>query len=130
MIDVDRLRQLADQGKGDREIADVLGVSRQAVAWRRTSLGLRHAEPKFDVDRLRQLVHDGKTDAEIGRVFGFSRQRARYQRLLLLPRLPARRDLSHEAMWTAARPRSKRRVEQHQLDEIRSEFLRGVRGVR
>lgn len=77
-IDIDRARQLYDEGKNDKEIADELKCDRQAIgAWRRRS-GLE-ANAKggrkmiTDWNLGRQLYDEGYSDVAIARLLNTTR---------------------------------------------------------
>ena len=83
MIDIERLKALHVEGKGDVQIAEALGVTRDAVRYWRCKLGLPSNYKrlkKVDVEKLKALHAEGKSDSEIGKALGVSKSTIKYWR--------------------------------------------------
>lgn len=95
-MDKQRLIELHSEGKTDKEISEVLGVSRQLVQFHRNKLGLKSnfsytSFRKMNYDEVEKLVRENKTDKEIAELFNvkpvsvyFFRKRNNIQRDNLL----------------------------------------------
>lgn len=91
-----RLIELYKEGKTDKEISNILRVSRQLVQFHRSKLGLKanfsyESFRKMNYEEVRKLVKDNKSDREIAKLFNvkpisvyFFRKRNNIQRDNLL----------------------------------------------
>lgn len=71
-ISEQELRELVDDGKIDREIANLLGCSKGTVWKARTRFGIKATDRSKGIteDRLRGYVDDGMSDKEIAEIYG------------------------------------------------------------
>lgn len=74
-MDTQKLVELHKLGKTDSEIAKVMNVSRQSIAYFRNKLGLKsnfsyNSFRKMNYEEVEKLVKENKTDREIAQLFG------------------------------------------------------------
>lgn len=70
-IDDEVLRNLYNQGKLHREIADFFGCATCTITARLDKMGFR--KPRVDKEKMRQLHEEGLMDAEIAKILGCTR---------------------------------------------------------